>query len=142
MMAWTAAERRWRDTLLAALIPSGPGDGPPGLADVDTTSFWIDLERAAPPLLRLGLRLAVWVLTWLPLLFIGCPRRFSALGPTDRDRMLERVAASRVFLLRQLLQTLRVIACFAYFRAPEVRSHFAPNDEAERGPDASGGPRP
>ena len=134
MTSWTRAEQRWRDTLLAALIPSGGSSGLPGLGDVDTESFWRIAEQTAPPLLRFALRLAVWVMTWLPLLVVGRARRFGGLSAAEQDRLLTRVASCRWYLLRQLVQTLRVMACSAYLRAPEVRLHFAPNDlvEAER----------
>jgi hypothetical protein len=131
-------ERRWRDALLAAMIPAGDCAAPPGLGELDTERFWREAQRTAPPLLRFALRLAVWALTWLPLLIVGRARRFGALSPADQDRLLVRVSSSRSYLLRQLVQTLRVMACFAYFRAPEVRRHFAPNDRLDdqpRGPE-------
>ena len=128
MTSWTRTERRWRDALLAAMIPARAGQQLPGLQDLDTGPFWNEVGRTAPPLLRFALRLAVWALTWLPLLVLGRPRGFGALSRRDQDRMLQRVASSQSYLLRQLVQTLRVMACFAYFKAPEVRSHFTPND--------------
>ena len=139
MNRWSARERRWRDALMAALIPVGPpNDGRPeqdpagrlpGLAELDTTSFWADLDQAAPPLLRLGLRVAVWALTWMPLVLVGRLCTFPRLSPDAQDQLLSRAAASRWYLLRQLVTLLKALACFAYFREPAVRARFGPNDE-------------
>jgi hypothetical protein len=142
MTSWTRAERRWRDALLAAMIPARTGEQLPGFEDLDMGPFWDDVRRTAPPLLRFALRLAVWALTWLPLLVLGRPSSFGGLSRPDQDRMLRRVTASRSYLLRQLVQTVRVMACFAYFRAPEVRTYFAPNDHPEPEPSAPETPSP
>lgn len=132
MNGWSERERRWRDALLTAMIPASALDSDrPGLGEVDTEPFWSDMEQAAPPLLRLGLRFAVWVLTWAPLLLIGRARSFRRLAGPEQDRVLERAASSRFYLLRQLVMMLKAFACFAYFRAPNARRRFAPNDEVE-----------
>lgn len=132
MNTWSERERRWRDALLTAVIPASALEPEqPGLAEVDTEPFWSEMERAAPPLLRLGLRVAVWVLTWAPLLLIGRARSFGRLADSEQDRLLEQASSSRWYLLRQLVMTLKAIACFAYFRAPTARRRFAPNDEVE-----------
>jgi hypothetical protein len=149
MNSWTGLEQRWRDTLLAAMIPSarrepvvGTANGElsargshaaapelPGLAELNLEPFWSELERCAPPLLRLGLRVAVWALTWAPLLLLGRARTFGGLRRTDQDRLIDRATRSRWALLRQLALTLKVVACLAYFRDPAAREPFAPNDQ-------------
>lgn len=132
MNTWSERERRWRDALLAAMIPASALDSEqPGLEAVDTEPFWNEMERAAPPLLRLGLRFAVWVLTWAPLLLIGRAHSFRRLAGPEQDRVLERAASSRFYLLRQLVMMLKAMACFAYFRVPTARRRFAPNDEVQ-----------
>ncbi len=119
-MRWTAAERRWRDALCAALIP--PGRALPGIAAVDTAPFWAEWERAAPPLLRFGARVAVWALTFAPLVVVGAPRLFPRLPRAAQERVLARAASSPSYLVRQLVVTLKLLACFAYLRDPSVRA--------------------
>lgn len=116
MNGWTALERRWRDVALEAVMP--------GFAEVDHGPFWAALDRAAPPLLRLGFRVAVWTVTWAPPLALGRLRTLPRLPPADRDRLLARLAGSRLYLARQLVTTLKLMACFAYLRAPAVRARY------------------
>lgn len=122
MIGWTAPERRLRDALLAAMIPGDPASGLPPLAAIDLTSFWADLDRAAPTLLRLGLRASVWALAILPVVILRAPRTFEALAAREQQRFLKLAAASRFYLVRQIVLTLKTIACLAYMRDPKVRA--------------------
>ena len=120
MIPWSRVERRWRDALLGAMIPPGPGH--PGIAGApDAGHYLADLDTRGPPLLRLGLRAAVWVLTWLGPLLVGALRPFHRLPADARDRCLQAAATSRWYLLRQLVLTLKTVACLAYLRDPHVR---------------------
>ena len=79
------------------------------------------MEGEAPGLVRLGLRVAVWALTFAPLLLLGSLRLFPGLAPDRQDLLLQRAAGSRFYLLRQLVTTIKALACLAYFRDPRVR---------------------
>lgn len=113
-------ERRWARALMGAMLPATPGGGP-GIDALDLEPFWSDYERTAPPLVRLGLRASIWILTWLPLLSGRGLRPFHRLPAAQRDRLLCAWSESRWYLLRQLVMTVKVIVCFAAFRDPEVR---------------------
>ena len=118
---WTRAERRWRDALCAAVIPP-PEDGAlPGFAGRVDDGFWSEVETAAPPLLRLGLRGAVWGLALCPPLLVGRLTTFDRLDADEQERVVTRVSGSRWFIARQLPLTLKLMACFGYLRAPGVR---------------------
>ncbi len=121
MKGWAAFEVRWRDATFAALVPAAPDGSHPGLAAVDTAKYWEDMERSAPGLVRLGLRASLWAVALLPLLLVGRLCFFASLSQSLKDRMLEKMASSRLYLLRQILATLKMLACFAYFRDPLVR---------------------
>lgn len=126
MNSWTRIERRWRDALLSALLPSGPGsDGAPGIAQLDLEPFWKRLRAAAPPPLAVGLRLSVWALGLAaPLIALRRARTVIGLTATEREQLLARVASSRWAPARQLTLTLKVVACWAAFADPRVRHHF------------------
>lgn len=118
---WTRWERRWRDALCTSMLPAVAGGPLPGLKDVDLEAFWRAYEDAAPELLRVGFRAAVWTLTLSPPFVLGKPTTFAGLAPEERDRLLERFAASRFYLLRQLPLTVKLMSCFAYLRDDAVR---------------------
>jgi hypothetical protein len=124
VIPWLAFERRWRDSILAAMIPRLDSSGLPGLAELDLTGFHERFDLAAPPLLRFGIRAAVWFLIFAPPFLIGRFAPFSRLSAEDRDRVLDRASRHRLYLVRQLLLTLKLVASFAYFQDPRVRSAF------------------
>ena len=125
MIPWSQTERRWRDTLLGAMIPGAPERSLPALGDFDTRAFWRQFGRVAPPLVRLGIRVAVWVITLAPLFVIGKLSLFRKLKAPDRERVLRRLGDSRFYLLRQLVLAVKALACFAYFHQAPVRARFA-----------------
>ncbi len=126
MKSWLGFERRWRDALFAAMIPRTPEADLPGLDELDLEPFWEVMERQAPAMVRLGLRASVWLLAFSPLFLIGSLRLFPGLDPARRDRVLRRAADSRLYLLRQLVTTVKALACLAYLRDPEVRALVDP----------------
>lgn len=119
---WTDPEIRARDALFAAMIPGDRDAGLPPLASLDLSSFWASLDRSAPPLLRLGLRATVIALAILPLVILRAPRTFLALDDAERDRFLELAAKSPSYLVRQMVLTVKALACMAYTRDPAVRA--------------------
>jgi hypothetical protein len=89
---------------------------------LDLDGFWPAFRAAAPPLLRAGLRAAVWTLTLAgPLWFAGRFARFHRLDADARELVLQRAAGSRSYLARQLVNALKVVACFAWCADPGAR---------------------
>lgn len=107
----TRFERRWCDALLRAVIP-----GEDGLASVDLAGFWPRFDAAAPLHLRLGLRFATWLLCFAPLLVLRPP----LFAQTDPEASLQRVATWPG--LADLVEVVKVVACFAHFDAPHVQA--------------------
>lgn len=86
----TLPERRWRDGIVTSVVP-----GAANLAHV-----WAHFDRAAPRVVRLGLRAGVWALTWLPLLLEGRP--LHRLPRPLRERYLARAPRPLALLLKWL----------------------------------------
>jgi hypothetical protein len=120
MIPWTRMERRWRDALLGAMIPAR--GALPAASALDLDGFWRLYHETAPPLLRVGLRAAVWALTLLAPFYARWARLFPRLAPVEQDQVLKRAAGSSSYLVRQLAMTIKLLACFAYLRDPRVRA--------------------
>jgi hypothetical protein len=151
-LPYLAFERRFRDATVRAVLPASADGRFLGLSAVDLGAFWVRFEQAAPLLLRLGLRLAVWELALLPLLGqvrdglrgpwrrstwprLLRPRLLADLSDDDKDALLGTCSHSWSYTLRQSLVVVRLAACFAAFAEEAVRAPF----EGESGAMLTGG---
>lgn len=122
-MMWMDFERRMLHQILAAVIPADGGR--PGLGDLDLTEFWVEFKSATTPLLAFGLRAATWFITFCPLFYLGKPRLFRHLDRSQKNLILIGALTSKSYLIRQMANTLKIVACFAYFRDASIRNSFA-----------------
>lgn len=112
-------ERRWAELLFDALL--GAGAGVPRMAELDRDTFWRALGTAAPPYFGPGLRATVHGLTFLPLTLPGFRRPLFALSEDARRAYVERLGEDPRVTVRQMLATLKVMACFALFEDEGAR---------------------
>lgn len=105
----------WRDALLGACLPGGPGR--PGVDELDLAAFWRRFEATAPAHLKAGLWLATWVLGLLPLVLFSPPLPWQ--GAERRDATLRRL--SRWPGVGELVEVAKVVACLACFFDPGVQ---------------------
>ncbi len=117
-------ERRWAELLFDAVLGTGGKNGLPPLEAIDRTGFWRCLGEATPPYFGPGLRATVHALTFLPMTLAGFRRPLFALSREARLACLEHLAHDERFLVRQMLATLKILACFAYFEDPAVRARI------------------
>jgi hypothetical protein len=87
-------------------------------------AFLDDYIRRVPFQAALGLRAAIWAITWLPLLFVGIPLTANRLSPGARARYLERWASSKVYFLREGFYLLKAIALMGWGAQPVVRERL------------------
>ncbi len=90
------------------------------MADVDRRAFWPRFEAAAPWLVRFGFAAATFVLVGFAPWLLGRRRSFVALDAAGRDDVLRRV--DRLPGGAELLQVVKIVACFAYFDDPRVQA--------------------
>lgn len=109
-------ERRWADALFDALL---------GTTVADRAKFWALLSAHGPTMLKPGLRAAVHTLTFLPLTLPAFRRPFFALDADARVACIDAMATHSRLPVRQLVSTLKVLACFALFEAPGARSQWS-----------------
>lgn len=118
-------ERTWADALFDAVL---------GTPVADRERFWTLLSERGPSTLGAGLRLAVHTLTFLPLTMRGYGRPFFALDTEARLDCIEAMATHPRLLVRQVVSTLKVLACFALLESPGVRQRLedTANDSTPR----------
>jgi len=114
-----AFERRWAEVLFEAVLGTS-------LGGVDTRDFWEKLETCTPPYFGPGLRAAVHALTFMPLAMPGFRRPLFALSPERRLDCVAQMHESRRTTVRQALDTVKILACFALFEDPKRRDLAAP----------------
>jgi hypothetical protein len=99
--------------------------GEPEPLAADVAAFFAEYLRRAPLLAAFGLRVMVWALTWLPLVFVGRPLPASALAPTTRERYLARWVDSHSYYVREGFFLVKMVALLGWGAHPEIRARFA-----------------
>jgi hypothetical protein len=87
-------------------------------------AFLDDYLNRAPARAALGLRAAVWAVTWLPVAFIGVPLPADALSREARARYIERWAASKSYFVRETFYLLKAIALMGWGAQDVVRQRL------------------
>lgn len=122
-------ERRWFLTLASTIAPSGAHPKVSvGVPDVPLGAFLDDVFRRAPLQMRLGIRAATWVLTWMPLLWRLKLRPFGRLRPEDRVALLSGLAASDSYVARELPNLIKIVACMGWAGDPRVQASLGVTD--------------
>lgn len=108
--------------ILDTLLPAGAHPAlANGVFDTDFETFWSDFERSVPPSLRRNVAVALRAAEWIaPLLILRTPPLRMHDQPI-REGALSAMASSRVYLLRQMLQLLKMVVCFCYGADRRVR---------------------
>jgi hypothetical protein len=124
-MRWFAFERRWLRAVFDALLPS---DAHPrvtqGARDQPLDRFVDDLLASSPRRFLLGLRVSLWMVALAPLVVLRRPRTFAGLGPDERLAVLERIRVHRVYLIRETINLLKMVACLGWGAMPAVRAQI------------------
>jgi hypothetical protein len=113
--------RRARVVLDTLLPGEGAHPSLPGAFEVGFDGFWDDFTRTAALPLRLGFRLALFVALWIAPLLVGRPPPLSMHARPVRERALDALARSRLYVLRQMMLLLKATLCFHYGAVPRVR---------------------
>jgi hypothetical protein len=118
----THVERRWAHATLDTLFP-GPDRGalPLGIEEMDVDGFLDETFRRVPFEAALGLRAAFWVIALAPLFVLGKFATIASLHPTDRLRVVSRIGASPVYVLRSLVMMVKAIGALFYCGDARVR---------------------
>ncbi|MEW5741842.1 MAG: hypothetical protein AB1938_23205 [Myxococcota bacterium] len=107
-------ERAWAELLFDAILPVEP-------SAARRADFWRLLEGRTPPYFTPGLRVMVHTLTFVPLTLAGFRKPFFALSADARVSCVERLSRDSRQSVRQMLSTMKLLACFAAFEDPALR---------------------
>lgn len=126
-------ERRWLLRIFDAVYPGGTEGGLRlGAKDVPIGGLLDDMVKRAPFDFVLGLRAAAWVVTLFGPLLAGRLRTFAGLSVTERGEVLESLAHSRLYLLREIPMLLKMVASLGYLGVPSVQRELGlPNVDGE-----------
>jgi hypothetical protein len=108
---------------LAVLLGGMLGESDAIAADV--AAFFAEYLERVPFLAAIGLRLMVWALVWLPIVFIGRPVAASSLPAAARDRYLSRWTQAHSYYVREGFFLVKTVALLGWGAHPQVRARFA-----------------
>jgi hypothetical protein len=114
-----AFERAWTDAAFDAIYPDGTALGH-GVLAMHPARFLDGVLRDVPAEQSIGLRLALWLVALAPLFTIARLGTIASIGPAERTRVLERLLASPVYAVRQLVLSLKAMATLLYAQSVSV----------------------
>jgi hypothetical protein len=106
--------------------------GEPDDIAADIAAFFSEYLARVPFLAAIGLRLMIWALMWLPIVFVGRPVAASSLPSDLRDRYLSRWTEAHSYYLREGFFLVKTVALLGWGAHPAVRARFGmPNVAVE-----------
>jgi hypothetical protein len=120
-VSWTSMERRWLRAMVRAVLPA-----PPGLAaaedDAPTLERGLEQLRGSMPWIqRVALRFGVWLVCLLGPLSLRQLPPFTRLSADDRDRALVRLGGSDLFVVREMVVLIKLVAALVRELSPSFR---------------------
>lgn len=123
----TSFELAWTDAAFDALYPDVRQDAasdapslPHGIRQLHPAKFFDDVLADIPLEQSIGLRLALWIVALAPLFVLKRVATIASLREEQRGTVLERLLASRSYVVRQLTTSLKAIATMIYASSPTV----------------------
>lgn len=123
MRLWSF-EKRWMGDILDTMLPSAPSDIVP-TADPDSarvSAFFDSFMDRAPFDAGLGVRAAIWVITFGTIFWRLKLRMFGQLPREQRTEFLDTLAQSDIYLLREIPTLVKTIGCFALFSGEDTHA--------------------
>jgi hypothetical protein len=120
----TRLEDRWADAAMGAIFP---GSSESGLADIramNVTSFLRQLMRSVPFQAAVGVRMAVWLVALAPLFVLGRFTTIVGLAVADREKLVAKLVASRLYVVRSLVLILKTMGALLYAGNDAVRARM------------------
>ncbi|HVU03741.1 MAG TPA: hypothetical protein VHE30_18410 [Polyangiaceae bacterium] len=118
-------ERDWLLVVFDSIVPSGTSERvPTGAKDAPMDRFLSDLFASAPLHFCLGLKACLYFVMVAPLFVLGRWSTFLGLSSEERHRLLDRLAESDVYVIREMPLLFKTVACLGFCGLPEVQSRI------------------
>lgn len=119
-------ELAWADAAFDAIFPPPPRSAlVHGIAQMKPGAFLDDLLAEAPLEASLGLRVTLWMIALAPLFVLRRFATIASLDVDDRERLLERLLASRIYAVRQLVAGFKAMGSLLYAQSKEIRKQMS-----------------
>lgn len=139
----TPFEVAWTDAAFDAIYPEPPHSRlPHGIASMHPARFFDDVLARIPFEQSLGLRVTLWMIALAPLFTIRRLGTIASIDPDERCRVLERLLASPIYVVRQLAMSFKAVATLLYAKSDAVRSAMLTPIRVERSDDTDEPARP
>jgi hypothetical protein len=125
-MKLTRFEHRWAQATLRAMFPGSRDEGFVDIADMDVHGYLVEVMRSLPFKARLGLRAAVWLVAFAPLVVLGRLATIRRLAPADAERVVATLCASPSYAVRSLVMLLKTFGALLYAGDDGVRARLRP----------------
>lgn len=96
----------------------------PGIADTDLDEFLLRFRRETTRLMWLGALLGAVVFAATPLVTVGIPLPSFLLSARQLDRHANKIATHPIYLLRQAVMLVKLVAGLCWGAHPRVRAAF------------------
>src|ERR1700709_1748634 len=104
----TRFEQDWAADVLTAFTLDGAPGLTPAPGEVDYLGTLARMRRGSTALAAFGLRLAIWMVAFAPLLLLGRLATFSHLARREQSELLSRMLLHRHVLVRELTMLLKL----------------------------------
>ena len=125
-MKLTRFEHRWAAATLGAMFPGSRDEGFAGIAGMDVHGYLIGMVRALPFKARLGLRAAIWLVAFAPLVVLRRMATISGLPPAEAERVVASLCASPSYGVRSLVMLLKTFGALLYAGDDGIRARLRP----------------
>lgn len=126
----TRFEQHWAAEVLTAFTAPGVPGLQPRAGEVDYLETFRRMRRGSTALAAFGLRLAVWMVAFAPVLLLGRLATFSHLARREQTELLSRMLVHRHALIRELTMLLKMAAAMALLGTASVRARSGYDTDA------------
>jgi len=119
-------EIAWTDAAFDAIFPEPPRSAlAHGVLQMHPGAYFQEVLRTVPFEQSVGLRFALWLIALAPVFTIRKVSTIATLDADDRQRVLDALLASPVYVVRQLVMSMKAIAALLYSQSKVIRAQMA-----------------